>query len=327
MKPVWRCLLLMVGLAAAAPVFPQTAPPTEGPALWSYLASLPRDQRLAVLEREAKREGGFTLYGALGIDRAQMLNKIFNEKYPDIKVNFVRQTEAELTDKVLLENRTGRVNSDLAISTVAWMGLLAPALSPYEPTTWSEFDPRFRFGSMKDGWTAVVYESLPTSIAWRTDRVKREEAPKTLNDVANAKWAGRLGTTTHLENMINGLQQVLGEAQAAELLKRLAANKPRLYSSTAALSQAIAAGEFDVAFDFSAQRPTMLKAQGAPVDFVLQQPLFATGITFSVVKGAKHPYAAALYMDYLTEARSLANEDPLHLRDYSTVTVHEWDVA
>ena len=85
--------------------------------------------------------------------------------------------------------------------------------------------------------------------------------------------------------------------------KQLSANKPRLYSSTAALSQGLAAGEFDVAYDFSGHRPVLLKQQGAPVDWVFQDPLLAIGITFSVVKGAKHPYAAALYMDYLTQAK------------------------
>ena len=276
--------------------------PTDSAAAMKYLATLPPKERLAVLEREAKREGAFTIYGALGIDRAQILNKMFNERYPDVKVNFVRLTEADLTDKLLLENRTGRVNADLALSTVAWMGLLAPALAPYETTSWNDFDPRFRLGSVKDGWTAIVYESLPTTIAWRTDRVKREEAPKTLPEVADPKWAGRIGTTTHLENMMNGLIGALGEPQASALLKKLSSNRPRLYSSTASLSQGLAAGEFDVAFDFSAHRPTLLKTQGAPVDFVFQDPLFATGITFSVVKGAKNPYAAALYMDYLTQA-------------------------
>ena len=294
-------------LAAIAALFFVTAAlaqaPTEGPEVWKYLASLPADQRLGVLEREAKREGGFTIYGALGIDRAQILNKIFNERYPDVKVNFVRLTESDLADKVMLESRTNRVNSDLALSTVAWMGLISPSLAPYEPTSWNDFDPRFRLGSMKDGWTAIVYESLPTTIAWRTDRVKREEAPKTLREVADPKWNGRLGTTTHLENMMNGLIQALGEGPAMDLLKRLAANKPRLYSSTAALSQGLAAGEFDIAFDFSAHRPVLLKQQGAPVDWVFQDPLFATGITFSVVNGAKHPYGAALYMDYLTQAK------------------------
>jgi iron(III) transport system substrate-binding protein len=296
-----RTLAALAALFIATLSFAQA--PTEGAAVWQYLASLPPDQRLAVMEREAKREGGFTIYGALGIDRAQILNKIFNERYPDVKVNFVRLTEADLADKVMLESRTARVNSDLALSTVAWMGLLAPTLAPYEPTSWNDFDPRFRLGSMKDGWTAIVYESLPTTIAWRTDRVKREEAPKTLLEAGDPKWAGRLGTTTHLENMMNGLIQALGEGPAMDLLKRLAANKPRLYSSTAALSQGLAAGEFDVAFDFSAHRPVLLKQQGAPVDWVFQDPLFATGITFSVVKGAKNPYGAALYMDYLTQAR------------------------
>lgn len=299
---IWKLAFINAVALINTLALAQTAPVDEAAAM-RFLAGLPPEQRLAVLEREAKREGGFTIYGALGIDRAQILNKMFNERYPDVKVNFVRLTEAELADKTLLEGRTGRVNSDLALSTVAWMGLLAPALAPYETTTWNDFDPRFRLGSAKEGWTAIVYESLPTTIAWRTDRVKREEAPKTLQEVADPKWAGRIGTTTHLENMMNGLIGALGEPQAMALLKKLSANRPRLYSSTAALSQGLAAGEFDVAFDFSAHRPTLLKKQGAPVDFVFQDPLFATGITFSVVKGAKNPYSAALYMDYLTQAR------------------------
>lgn len=288
---------LVLGLGTAEA---QTAP-QDGPAVWTFLAGLPKDQRLSVLEREAKREGGFTIYGALGIDRAQILNKIFNERYPDVKVDFVRLTESELTDKVLLEHRTGRVNSDLALSTVAWMGLLPEALAPYETTTWNEFDPRFRLGSLKDGWTAIVYEMLPTTIAWRTDRVAGGDAPKSLKQVADPKWASRIGTTTHLENMMNGLMQVMGEQPAMDLLKQLSANKPRLYRSTAALSQGLAAGEFDIAYDFSGHRPVLLQKQGAPVAWAFQDPLFGIGITFSVVTGAKHPYGAALYMDYLTQ--------------------------
>src|SRR5262249_50700386 len=160
-------------------------PPRQGPAVWEYLASLPKDKRLDVLAREARREGRFIIYGALGIDRVAYFIKAFNGKYPDVKVDFVRLTEPEVTDKVLLEHRTGRVNHDLAMSTVTWMNLLAEALAPYEPTTWDEFDPRFKLGSRRDGWTAVVYEMYASTIAWRSDRIKKEEAPKTLYEVAN----------------------------------------------------------------------------------------------------------------------------------------------
>jgi iron(III) transport system substrate-binding protein len=220
-----------------------------------------------------------------------------------VKVNFVRLTEADLADKVMLENRTGNINSDLALSTVAWMGLLSAALAPYEPTSWTDFDPRFRFGSYKDDWTAIVYELLPSTIAWRTDRIKSADAPKTLLEVADQKWKGRAGTTTHLENLMNGIMMVMGEEKGMALIKKLAANEPQLYRSTAALSQGIAAGEVDLAYDFSGHRPVLLQKQGAPIDFVFQDPLLGIGITFSVVKSAKHPYAAALYMDYLTQEK------------------------
>src|SRR5262249_30760369 len=139
----WAVALGWAALAAASSTVAQQAP-TDTAAAMQYLATLPSSQRLAVLEREAKREGGFTIYGPFGIHRAKIRNRMFNDRYPDVKVNFVRLTEADLTDKVLLESRTGRVNSDLALSTVAWMGLLAPALAPYEPTSWNDFDPRFR---------------------------------------------------------------------------------------------------------------------------------------------------------------------------------------
>ena len=300
-------LLAFVGLAPPT-VIAQEAP-REGLAVWDFLAALPKDKRLEVLAREAKREGRFTIYGALGIDRANILTKLFNEKYPDVKVDFVRLTEPEVVDKVLLEHRTGRVNSDLALSSVPWMGLLPEGLAPYEPTSWDDFDRRFKLGGKKDGWTAVVYELLPSTIAWRTDRVKKEEAPRSLKEMADPKWAGRAGGTTHLENLMHGLITAMGEQPAMELVRKLAALKPHLYRSTAALSQGLAAGEFDICYDFSAHRPVLLKQQGAPVDFVFQDPLFGVGITYSVVKGAKNPYAAALFIDYLTQAQPLEQLD------------------
>src|SRR5512141_595791 len=98
------CRLVAVAvLLAASTVASAQTPPTEGAAVWPYLAGMPKDQRLAVMEREAKREGGLTIYAAIGIDRGQILSKIFNERYPDVKVNFVRLTEPDLADKMQLE--------------------------------------------------------------------------------------------------------------------------------------------------------------------------------------------------------------------------------
>jgi iron(III) transport system substrate-binding protein len=314
-KQVARRTRRLVGAALAvcipliaAPV--QAAdPPQNGPEVWDYLAELEPAERLQVMEEQAKREGRFVIYGALGIDRAEILIKLFNSRYPDIQVDFVRLREPELVEKSTLEHRTGRVEHDLLLSSVPWMGILPEVIAPYEPTSWSSFDERFLAGSKDEGWTAVSYELLPTTFAWRTDRVSREEAPKTLEEMADPKWKGRAGTTTHLESFIDVLGVERGEQPAMELAEKLAELDNRLYRSTAALSQGLAAGEFDIAWNFSAHRPVGLAAEGAPIDFVYSDPVFGLGITYSVAKGAPRPYAAALFMDYMTQADVLEQLD------------------
>ena len=310
--PALGCAVVLGAMATHAPGARAQEPPKEADKAWEYLAALPKDRRLAVLEREAKREGGLVVYGALGIDRARLFLGPFEEKYPGVKAEFVRLTEPELADKVLLEHRTGRMNADVALAGSNWHGLLAEALGPYQPTTWDDFDPRFRESAgSPGGWVAMTYELLPHAIAWRTDRVKREEAPKTLDQVAEPKWKGRVGTTTHLETFMDSVIAAYGEKVAMEKVQRLAALDNRLYRSIAALSEALSTGEVDLVWAIGAYRAHQLKTKGAPVDFVFQDPLTAIAFTISTMRGARHPYAAALLMEYLTDARTLERMDKL----------------
>ena len=66
-----------------------------------------------VLEREATKEGRAVIYGALGIDRVNLFIEPFEKKYPNVKIDFVRLSESDLADKLLLESRTRRINSDV----------------------------------------------------------------------------------------------------------------------------------------------------------------------------------------------------------------------
>jgi len=291
-------------------------PPREGDEVWKYIASLPTEQRLAVLEREAKREASVVVYGTSAIDRANYYFEKFRKNYPDIKVEYVRLTTPQLVDKVLIEYRTKRVNSDIIVATVTWLDVLKDALAPYEITNWEDFYPEFRKGGRDLGWTAIVHEVFPSSIAWRTDRISRNEAPKTLDQVSDLKWKGRVGRTSHLEIFIDSMIQVYGEKDALEKLNKLAALENRLYSSHAALGEALGTGEIDLAWDLGAHRPIQLKAAGAPVDWVFQDPLFGGGETFSATRGAKHPYAAAFVMESVLTAENLEyldKKDPGHL--------------
>src|SRR5690606_16402038 len=124
-----------------------SVPASGSPEVVPYLNGLEREERLEVLEREARREGRVVVYGALGIDRAEVFIKPFEERYPDIAVDFVRLREPELVERINLEVAAGRPGGDLIISNVPWLALLEGTMDGYVPTTWESFEESYRFGS------------------------------------------------------------------------------------------------------------------------------------------------------------------------------------
>jgi iron(III) transport system substrate-binding protein len=302
----WRfaAATTLLAVTAASSAYAQT-PPQTGMAVWKYLAGLPAKERLTVLESEARKEGSLVLWGVLGIDRAAILLDGFRQRFPGIDTQFVRLTTDAAPERLMLEQRTNHVTADNIISSTSYLDLHKQALAPYEPTTWASFDPRFRNGSAADGWTAISYEVLPEAIAWRTDRITKDEAPKTLDALADPKWHGRIGTTNQLVRALDMTISVYGEAAAMKRFKALAAQDNRLYKSIASLSEALGGGQIDLAWGIGVYRADQLKRSGAPIDYVFGDPLFALGVTISAIRNSPHPYAAALFMEYLTEARTL----------------------
>ena len=279
--------------------------------VWQSLSKLSPSERKVVIEPEARREGTLVLYGATGLDRAQFWIAEFNKRYPDIKVEFVRLQAAELYQKIATERRTGQLRADLVITTITYLDLLKDvgALAPYETSEWKDFDPRFRMGGADKGWTAVVYEIFPHAIAWRTDRVSSADAPKRTADLTDAKWRGRMGTTKHMEDFLGGTLTKLGPDKGMDLIKGLAAQRNRLYQSHAALSDALAAGEVDVAWGLIAARAIELAGKGAPVAYTLSDPQLAEGNTLSIGRDTSKPHAAALFMDVMLSAEVLEASD------------------
>ena len=304
-------MLLAVSTVAALRVANAQDAPREAAQAWAYLRTVPPPARTAVLEREARREGSLVLYGATGLDRAQFWIGEFNKRYPDIKVEFVRLQAAELYEKIAAEKRTGKLRADLVITTITYLDLLRDvgAFAPYETVQWTSFDPRFRMGSFDNGWSAIVYEVFPHAIAWRSDRIKESDAPKTLQQLTDAKWRGRTGTTTHLEDFLGYTLASQGQDKGMALIKDLAAQKNRLYRSHAALSDALAAGEVDIAWGLIAARPVDLIAKGAPVGYTLGNLNTAEGNTISIGRDTTKPYAAALFIDVMLSPEVLEASD------------------
>ncbi len=299
----------LAALSFASPGAQAQDAPRTPDRVWTYINSLPAAERRAVLEREAAKESGIVIYGATGLDRGQFWVGEFNKRYPNLKAEFVRLLEPDLVQKVTAEARAGQSQADVILLTTSFMPLVRQVFAPYQAGVHAEFDPRFVYGKPSDGWTAYVYEVFPEAMAWRSDRVKADDVPKTLEALADAKPKLNIGTTPNMARLATGFVESYGDAKAQALLEKLAGLGNKVYPSHAALADALASGEVDLAWYLIASRPIALKAKGAPIDWRLMDPLYGESNAISLVKTAKSPYTAALFMDTMLSKEALEASD------------------
>lgn len=144
----------------------------------------------------------------------------------------VQEGAASPADIFLTENSPG-------ISLVDHAGLLAPV----NGDTLSEVPAEFR---PSDGrWVGIAARS--TVFAYNRDSLSETDLPKSLLDLAGAKWKGRWGASPNgadFQAIVSALLDLRGEAVAADWLKAMKANAITFNGNTAAL-KAVNAAQID----------------------------------------------------------------------------------
>jgi iron(III) transport system substrate-binding protein len=279
----------------------------------SYAASAASPQ---VIEA-AKKEGELGWWTTIAQDQSQKIIDEFMKLYPFIKANYWRSGSVGLHNKVLIEARAGRASWDVVSQTtpefiqeLKLKGLIAPYDSP---------ERRHFSNDLKDKdsyWTGSY--ALPTGLGFNTQQVKREEVPKTYQELLHPKWKGKkISVDDEGQEFLVGLMQAWGRGAAIEYLKKLAAQEPIVGRGNSQRAQLLAAGEFPLAIAYT-HTLEWSKAQGNSVDWVNLEPVV---IKFDgVMLGSKsaHPNAAKLFIDFILSARGQAL-----LQGFSRVTLRE----
>lgn len=163
-------------------------------------------------------------------------------------------------------------------------------------------------------------------IAYNTARVSSDDAPRSLEDLLESKWKGRLvmarpefGTTSG--DVASWFAHYGGE-RAKKILQLLKANKIRLVDGNSTAVRMIATGQADVCLTdtddvYAAQRngwPIAMNYLNQGGDGPLAIPN-----TAAVIKGGPHPDEARELMDFLLSerleemlARSDSHNSPIH---------------
>ncbi|MBM4298731.1 MAG: extracellular solute-binding protein [Deltaproteobacteria bacterium] len=274
-----------LGIAASAPLSP------------AQLAVYQGADREKILIEGAKKEGALTLYGSHTWYRT-MANQ-FEKKFPFIKVTEYRSDGRTLIKRALEEIRAGQYIADVIATTGEQMDLMKREgvfLEHHVPEARSYPEDVKHKG--KNGYIYVGHYETYASLGFNTSLTPPADAPKTMQDLLNPKWKGKMSivsTTTGTRWIGNTL-----ESFGREYLEKIAEQDVKVQNmSGAALAGLVVSGEVPLSPTIFDANITQAKQKGAPVDWRPLEPVVTTVAYSGLTLKAPHPHAALLYLDWL----------------------------
>ena len=275
----------MLRLAATLPVAAAVRP-----------ASAQGDEWKKVVDA-AKKEGKVVVYnGAVGTPVLPKVAAAFEGKH-GIRVELLEARASELRERIRTEQASGKVLGD-----VSHNGSTTTALQLAEGT----FQPHGALPNDKRPVApfAVDEHRIPIyvityGILVNTDMVKPADEPKTWQDLLNPKWKGKI-LSDDMRALGGGAVFffVTTEKYGKEYHEKLAAQGPHMNRELRGNYPRIARGEYPLYFPFTL--PDMLDLKGLPVKAIMP-PEGSPYVRFdgAMFKGAPHPNAGRLFLDYL----------------------------
>ncbi|MFZ3290248.1 MAG: extracellular solute-binding protein [Telluria sp.] len=286
------------GLAALAIAFPALAQDTS---LLTYEGA----DRSAKLVAAAQKEGGFTLYTSIAEKDIQPLIAPFEKKY-GIKVKVWRAGSDKVLQRTLTEFGAKRYDVDAIHISAPEMEvmhaekILAPVRSPV-------------FKELLAGAVPAHKEYAATMLtvfvqAYNTSKIKKEELPKTFQDLLDPKWKGKLGIEAEDFDWFAAIVTDMGEAKGMKLFQDIVAtNGISVRKGHSLLNNMVSAGEVPLALTVYNYMPEAARKKGAPIDWFVMAPAVARANGVGVARNATHPNAALLFHDYMlsTDAQKI----------------------
>ena len=269
----------------------------------------------ATLDDAARAEGEVVLYSSLNNEQIVTLVDAFKKKYPAIKPSFYRGTSERVLQRASTEAKAGRFAVDVMTSTGFQVQLMKESglTQRFVPAEAAAFDDGFKD---PDGHWVNVH-SLLNSMAYNTQLVKPNEAPKKYEDLLAPRWKGRIGVNLLDPEWYVSLQRRWGKDKARGYLKALAAQQPAVRDGYNITAQLLAAGEFHVVSNTYAHIAARIKGQGGPVQYVFDEPVITYVHPMVLAKGAPHPNAGKLLIGFI-----LSIEGQRMLRDQGRIPAH-----
>ena len=289
-----RAALQGVSAAAAALVLPARV-----------LAQSPPPEAITpALINAARQEGKVHLYTAMEIATAEQYARAFEAKFPGVQVRIERSGAERIFSRIAQEYASRIYNVDVINTTdgahaLAWKR--AGWLAPYVPEDAAR---HYAPGHIDPDGTFMTLRILFSAIAYNTELVRAEDAPKGFMDLLDAKWSGKL---VKAHPGYSGLILTATHAIARELswayFEKLAKQKVMQVQSGVDPPKKVALGERAVSVDGADYIALQHKDRGEPIEVVYPTegaPLINS--PNAVFRAAPNPNATRLYQNWMCSA-------------------------
>jgi len=244
----------------------------------------------------AKKEGNLSIYTSAQGDDMGPLVAAFEKKY-GVKVSVWRAGSEKVLQRAVTEARGNRFTVDIVETNgpelesmhreKVFQAIKSPYLSQLIPQA-------LRPHGEWVGTRLNVFVQ-----AYNTKLVKKEELPKTWDDLLNPRWKGRLGIEAEDQDWLAGVVSELGEARGTKVFKDIvAANGMSVRKGHTLLTQLVASGEIPFALTVYNYKAEQLKDKGAPIDWLSIGTPIARPNGVGVARNAPNPHAAILFYDF-----------------------------
>jgi len=290
-----RWVLSLATLATALPGFAQD------PSLLRYDGP----DRARKVIAAAQKEGSFTLYTSFAEKDLPPLIASFEKKY-GVKVNVWRAGSEKVLQRTLAEAAARRHEVDaihssaLEMETLHREKILQGVASPHSTELIA--------GALRPhGEWVATYLSVWVQ-AYNTRLVRKEDLPRTFQDLLDPKWKGRLGIEANVPEWYSTVVLDMGEEKGIRFFRDLVAgNGISVRTGHSLLNNMVVAGEVPLALTVYNFMAEAARRKGAALDWFLLEPAVARLSGIGIAGRAPHPNAALLFYDFMlsTQAQEL----------------------
>ena len=230
------------------------------------------------------------------LDDMAALTSAFEAKY-GVKAKVWRSGSEKILQRGLLEAKANRFEVDVfetnspETEVLSREKVLIAGNSPFL----NELIPQ-AIPSHKE-WIATRLNIF--TCAYNTKLVKKEELPKTYQDLLDPKWKGKLSVEADDSDWLAETVMKMGEEKGLALFREIARkNAVSVRKGHTLLSNLVASGEVPLALTVYNYKIEQMKNSGAPIDWFALDPTIARPNANGVARNAPHPHAALLFQDF-----------------------------